>query len=68
MGDEFSKALDREAILGLTPLIRLDRLRPGDVLLTRGGKPSSTAIALATDGVYSHAAMWLPTRRLSLTS
>lgn len=40
----------------------LDVVRPGDVLLSRGRDRFSWLIAIATGGLYSHAAVFLPFR------
>lgn len=44
------------------PLLKHDLIRAGDVLLSCGPNPGAKATALATDGAYSHAAIWLPAR------
>ena len=53
-------ALTADALRGVAPLVRRDKLRPGDVLLSRGRSPHSALIATATRGGYSHAALWVP--------
>jgi hypothetical protein len=40
-------------------LLRLDRVAPGDVLLSRGGGLESDAIAAFSGGKFSHAALWI---------
>jgi hypothetical protein len=50
----------RSDIASVNYVIRVDRLRPGDVLLTRGSDKYSSPIASGTGGLYSHAALWLP--------
>jgi|SRR5215813_2371015 len=40
-------------------VLRLDRMKPGDVLLSHGGEPESHAIAMMSGGPFSHAAMWI---------
>ena len=42
------------------PFVRLDQIRPGDVLLTRGTASRSRMVSWKTGGQYSHAAIWLP--------
>jgi hypothetical protein len=44
------------------PFVRKDVIRAGDVVLSRGQDKESSAIALATGGRYSHAAIFLPFR------
>lgn len=46
---------------GRMPLLDVDALRPGDVLLLRGRKSHSKLIAKQTGGRFSHAAIWMPT-------
>jgi hypothetical protein len=43
-----------------TALIRLDSVRPGDVLLSRNDEPESTLFAKLSGGRWSHAALWIP--------
>ena len=50
----------RSDIASFNYVIRVDGLRPGDVLLTRGSDKHSSPIASGTGGLYSHAALWLP--------
>lgn len=50
------------------PLVDVDVLRPGDVLLLRGRKPHSKAIAKRTGGRFSHAAIWMPTGEKQITA
>jgi hypothetical protein len=54
------RRLSAVALRERAPLLRLSEIRPGDVLLTRGRKAHSAAIAAVTQGRYSHAAIWLP--------
>jgi hypothetical protein len=51
---------DRSDIASFNYVIRVDRLRPGDVLLTRSLDKHTSFIAPGTGGLYSHAALWLP--------
>ena len=37
----------------------IEKIRPGDVLLTRGTTPRASLIAYGTKGRYSHAALWV---------
>lgn len=53
-------ALSPKEIRRRCPLILLNEVEPGDVLLTRGNKAHSAGVAWATQGVFSHAAIWLP--------
>jgi hypothetical protein len=43
-------------------LVRLDSVRPGDVLLSRDDAPVSTLFAKLSGGRWSHAALWIPVR------
>jgi hypothetical protein len=47
-----------------TLLIRVDLVQPGDVLLTHGGTLLSKAIVAATNGTYSHAALFINSYQL----
>lgn len=42
------------------PLLRLDQVRAGDVLLTRGRSFEAAVIAGLSGGPWSHAALWIP--------
>ncbi|WP_347989939.1 hypothetical protein [Methylomonas sp. AM2-LC] len=57
---EESKKLNPKKLQSLAPFLRIDKIRPGDVLLTRGRAARSTFIAKATRGEFSHAAIFLP--------
>jgi hypothetical protein len=45
---------------GWAPLLRLDQVRAGDVLLTRGRSFEAAVIAGLSGGPWSHAALWVP--------
>jgi hypothetical protein len=55
-----SEKLNPKKLQSLSPFLKLDKIRPGDVLLTRGRAAHSTFIAKATRGEFSHAAIFLP--------
>lgn len=50
------------ALRALGPLLRLDKVQAGDVMLTLGRGLQATWVAMASGGLYSHAAIWLPSR------
>lgn len=52
--------IDLAALQSGVPLLRERVLRPGDVLLVKGNTPFSSLIVSATQGEYSHAAIWIP--------
>ncbi len=50
----------RQELLKLGPLLWLDQIQAGDVMLTRGGSKEAAKIASLSAGEFSHAGMWLP--------
>ena len=56
---EDDETLVADQIRALCPIVRLDRVQAGDVLLVRGGLGAKPTAALG-GGDYSHAAIWLP--------
>jgi hypothetical protein len=57
---ERGERLEGKILCELAPFVRLDKLRAGDVMLTRGRGIESGFIALLGGGQFSHASIWLP--------
>ncbi|MDP1874828.1 hypothetical protein [Phenylobacterium sp.] len=60
VGKKFS--LRGEQLRKAAPFLKLDQVRAGDVLISCSENPRGKATAIGSDGLYSHAALFLPGR------